>query len=52
VVKALGYDVTDKTMGADRSWQAWTKDPGGVRIEFHQYTARSCQKTGADCVLD
>jgi len=52
VVRSLGYDVTDKIMGADRSWQAWTKDPGGVIIEFHQYTARSSQKTGADCVLD
>ena len=47
-----GYDVTEKKLGADHSWQAWTTDPTGVRIEFHQYTEESCQKTGQDCLLD
>lgn len=46
-----GYDVTEKKLGADQSWQAWTADPAGVRIEFHQYTDASCQTTGQDCVL-
>lgn len=49
---AAGHAVTPKTMGADDSWQAWTADPSGVRIEFHEYTAKSCQRTGAPCVLD
>jgi hypothetical protein len=44
--------VTDKILGADHSWQIWTADPAGVKIEFHQYTNASCQTTGADCVLD
>lgn len=50
-LQASGYDVTEKTLGADHSWQAWVTDPSGVRIEFHQYTPESCQLTGADCVL-
>ncbi len=48
---AAGYDATQKILGADQSWQIWTTDPGGVKIEFHQYTARSSQATRADCVL-
>lgn len=51
-LKAHGQEVSPKTMGADRSWQMWVMDPSGVRIEFHQYTDRSCQRTLADCVLD
>lgn len=51
-LRAAGYSVGDKKLGADRSWQAWTADPSGVRIEFHQYTAESSQRTGRDCVLD
>lgn len=46
-----GYKVTEKILGADHSWQMWVSDPSGVRIEFHQYTAQSCQLTRRDCVL-
>ena len=49
---SMGCEVTEKTLGGDHSWQAWTTDPNGVRIEFHQYTIESCQVTGWDCVLD
>ena len=49
---SMGCEVTEKTLGGDHSWQAWTTDPNGVRIEFHQYTPESCQRTGWDCVLD
>ena len=42
---------TEKKLGEDQSRQAWVTDPAGVRIEFHQYTAKSCQSTGATCVL-
>ena len=47
-----GAEVTGKTLGADHSWQMWTTDPNGVRIEFHQYTPESCQLTGEPCILD
>ncbi|MBN1676547.1 MAG: VOC family protein [Kiritimatiellae bacterium] len=50
-LNAYGYPVGEKKLGADQSWQVWTTDPAGVRIEFHQYTERSSQFTGADCVL-
>jgi catechol 2,3-dioxygenase-like lactoylglutathione lyase family enzyme len=46
-----GYEVTDKKMGTDKSWQAWTSDPDGVKIEFHEYTLTSSQMTKKDCVL-
>ncbi len=38
-----GAGVTDKKLGRDKSWQAWTADPDGNRIELHQYTADSAQ---------
>jgi hypothetical protein len=41
-----GYDVGDKKLGADASWQAWTRDPNGIRIEFHEYTPESMQLRG------
>jgi lactoylglutathione lyase/glyoxylase I family protein len=46
-----GYEATQKTLGADQSWQMWTTDPSGVRIEFHQYTDRSSQITRKNCIL-
>lgn len=42
---------TKPVLGADYSWQLWVEDPNGVRIEFHQYTGRSLQMTGGDCVV-
>lgn len=47
------HDVTvgEKKLGQDQSWQVWTEDPNGVRIEFHEYTPLSSQITGATCVL-
>ena len=50
-LRQYGYEASDKKLGADQSWQAWTTDPGGVRIEFHQYTPNSSQRTSANCVL-
>lgn len=46
-----GYEATQKKLGADQSWQLWTTDPSGVRIEFHQYTERSSQITRENCIL-
>ena len=46
-----GFEVTQKILGADQSWQMWTADPSGVRIEFHRYTERSSQITHENCIL-
>ena len=46
-----GYEATQKRLGTDQSWQMWTTDPTGVRIEFHQYTDRSSQITHENCIL-
>ena len=50
-LRSHAYEVTDKHLGADHSWQCWVTDPHGVRIEMHQYTAESSQTTGRDCVI-
>jgi len=44
-----GCKATDKKVGADGSWQCWTEDPNGVRIEFHHYTENSRQRIGGTC---
>ena len=48
-VKEHGYEIGEKSLGADHSWQVWTADPNGVRIEFHQYTSESMQLIGGSC---
>ena len=50
--RARGVAITPKTMGCDGSWQAWLEDPDGVRIELHEYTDKSCQLTGRDCMVN
>jgi catechol 2,3-dioxygenase-like lactoylglutathione lyase family enzyme len=47
-----GYEIGDKSLGADHSWQAWTADPDGVKIEFHEYTNDSLQLKGGRCIAD
>lgn len=49
---ASGIEATEKKLGSDRSWQIWATDPGGVRIEFHQYTPQSHQITRQDCIRE
>jgi lactoylglutathione lyase/glyoxylase I family protein len=51
-IRSRGWDVTDKKLGADQSWQAWITDPAGVRIELMQYTDKSFQFTGEDCIVN
>lgn len=41
--RAHGVKMTDPMLGSDHSWQAWTADPDGNAIEFHQYTPESWQ---------
>ncbi len=55
VLKTLasrGVEASDKKLGADNAWQAWTVDPSGVRIELMQYQRDSAQFTGANVDLD
>lgn len=42
-VRQQGVEITDKKLGVDGTWQAWTKDPNGVKLEIFQYTADSMQ---------
>lgn len=42
-VRAQGVEITDKKLGVDGTWQAWTKDPNGVKLEIFQYTEDSMQ---------
>jgi len=41
-----GFIAGEVKMGADNSYQFWMKDPNGMDIEFHEYTAQSAQRTG------
>ncbi len=47
-----GVTHTKKSLGGDQTWQIWIKDPDGIDIEFHQYTATSSQLTGTECPVD
>lgn len=38
-----GIEHREPKLGADHSWQTWCKDPDGIDIEFHEYTAVSQQ---------
>lgn len=49
---ARGVSVSAPKLGADQSWQIWTKDPDGVDIEFHQYSPQSLQFTGEKCLVN
>lgn len=47
-----GIDVTDKELGIDNTWMITCKDPNGVFIELHEYTADSLQLVGGVCEVD
>lgn len=42
-VRSKGVVITDKKLGVDGTWQSWTNDPNGVKLEIFQYTADSLQ---------
>lgn len=42
-LRSRGVQVTNVSLGSDKSWQAWLADPDGNKIELHQYTAESKQ---------
>ena len=52
VLRTNGYEASEKKLGVDNTWQSWTRDPNGVRIEFHQYTKESLQFKGGACEVD
>lgn len=52
VLSANLIEVTDKKLGCDNSWQIWTEDPNGIKIEFHEYTKESLQYNGGTCEID
>jgi len=51
-IRAKGIAVTDKKLGVDGTWQAWTADPNGVKIELFEYTDKSAQFVGGDRVAN
>ena len=51
-VKEHGYEIGEKKLGCDNTWQVWLKDPNGVRIELQQYTTKSLQFVGGTCIAD
>lgn len=51
-VKEHGYEIGEKSLGADNSWQAWVTDPDGVKIEFQEYTETSMQLVGGRCIVN
>lgn len=51
-IRAKGVNITDKKLGVDETWQAWTADPNGVKIELFEYTTKSAQFVGGDRVAN
>lgn len=52
LLKDSGFEVSEKKLGCDQTWQIWTSDPDGVKIEFHQYTPESMQFKGGTVEVD
>lgn len=50
-LREMGVEAPEKKIGSDSSWQIWCKDPSGIDMEFHQYTEKSSQVTGEDCIV-
>lgn len=51
-LKQNKINFSDKTLGADQSYQIWLTDPDGNKIEIHQYTQNSSQLTGKDVEIN
>ena len=51
-IRKMGVPITDKKLGVDETWQAWTADPNGIKIELFQYTPKSAQFVSGDRVAD
>lgn len=51
-IRAAGVEITNKKFGVDDTWQAWTADPNGVKIELFEYTEKSAQFVGGDRIAN
>ncbi|RVD28333.1 VOC family protein [Mesorhizobium sp. M4B.F.Ca.ET.017.02.2.1] len=51
-IRSKGVEVTSKKLACDDTFQAWIRDPNGVKIELFEYTAKSAQFTGGDRIAD
>jgi len=51
-IRGHGIKVSDKKLAVDDTWQAWTADPNGVKIELFEYTDKSAQFVGGDRAAD
>ena len=49
-VRGQGVEITDKSIGCDDTWQSWTTDPNGVKLELFEYTDKSAQFVGGNRV--
>ena len=50
-IKHFGVNISDKTMKCDNTWQVWMTDPNGIKVELQEYTDKSHQITGIDCIV-
>ena len=51
-IRHHGFEIGDKSLGADDSWKAWMEDPNGVKLELKQYTPKSCQVIRRTCMVN
>jgi catechol 2,3-dioxygenase-like lactoylglutathione lyase family enzyme len=51
-LNAHGIATTEKKKGCDDTYQIWFKDPNGIDIELHEYTASSAQFNPRDLEMD
>lgn len=50
-IKRFGVDTSEKKLKCDNTWQIWTTDPNGIKVELQEYTPKSSQITGKDCIV-
>ncbi|MGR3661630.1 MAG: VOC family protein [Paracoccaceae bacterium] len=51
-IQSVNVDITKKKKACDDTFQAWIKDPNGVKIELFEYTDKSAQFVGGDRIAD
>jgi glyoxylase I family protein len=51
-IRENGWEIGDKYIGHDQTPHALLKDPNGVQLELHEYSAASSQINGKDVEVD
>jgi lactoylglutathione lyase/glyoxylase I family protein len=51
-IRSKNVEITNKKYACDETYQAWVRDPNGVKIELFEYTDKSAQFKGGDRVAD